>query len=205
MVNVLKYIVLASNSPRRIELLKKLGVELIIISPNIEEVKYVDDPFKTVLENSKRKVLNVVDKAPQKSIIIGVDTVVFHPLIGVVSKPKTTEEAKIMLNTFSGRAHMVVGGVTLFDKESGKRIEFTDITIVKFKNLTEEEIDLYLKIENPFDKAGGYAIQGLACFFIDTIIGDYYNVLGLPLSKLYDVLNKEFGLNLLKNFVAKEL
>uniref|UniRef100_A0A7C5Z5T4 dTTP/UTP pyrophosphatase n=1 Tax=Ignisphaera aggregans TaxID=334771 RepID=A0A7C5Z5T4_9CREN len=201
----MKYIVLASNSPRRIELLKKLGVELIIISPNIEEVKYVDDPFKTVLENSKRKVLNVVDKAPQKSIIIGVDTVVFHPLIGVVSKPKTTEEAKIMLNTFSGRAHMVVGGVTLFDKESGKRIEFTDITIVKFKNLTEEEIDLYLKIENPFDKAGGYAIQGLACFFIDTIIGDYYNVLGLPLSKLYDVLNKEFGLNLLKNFVAKEL
>ncbi len=204
MVNVLKHIVLASNSLRRIELLKKLGVKPIIIPPNVEEVKYVDNPFKTVLENSKRKVLNVADKAPQKSIIIGVDTVIFHPLIGVVGKPKTIEEAKIMLKTFSGRAHIVVGGVTLFDKESGKRIEFTDTTIVKFKNLTEEEIELYIKIENPFDKAGGYAIQGLACLFIDIVIGDYYNVLGLPLSKLYNVLDKEFGLNLLKDFIAKE-
>lgn len=201
----MKCIVVASNSQRRIELFKRLGIDVMVIVPNVEEVVYVNDPFRTVLENSRRKVMDVVDRAPQSSIIIGVDTVVLHPIIGVVGKPRTVEEAKKILIELSGRHHMVISGVTLFDKESGKDLEFTDITIVKFRELTEEEIEFYVSIENPLDKAGAYGIQGLASFFIETIIGDYYNVVGLPLSKLYSVLNREFGLNLMKILANKKI
>ncbi|MEM0152703.1 MAG: Maf family protein [Ignisphaera sp.] len=199
----MKCIVLASNSLRRIELFRKMGIDVVAIAPNVEEVIYVGDPFRTVLENSKRKVLSVFDRAPHNSIIIGIDTAIFNPMIGVIGKPKTIEEAERMLMSFSGKYHMVIGGVTLLDKETGKTTEFTDITIVKFRDVTEDEIKLYISIENPLDKAGAYAIQGLAAFFIESIIGDYYNVVGLPLSKLYRVLDEEFGFNLLKNLVKR--
>ncbi|MCS7112193.1 MAG: Maf family protein [Ignisphaera sp.] len=199
-----KYIVLASSSLRRVEIFRKMGIDVIVIVPKVEEVIYNDDPFKTVLENSRRKILSVVDKSPQTSIIIGADTVVFNPMIGVVGKPKTIEEAKRMLMSFSGRYHMVISGVALLDREAGKSKEFTDITIVKFRDITEDEVELYINIEKPFDKAGGYSIQGLACFFIESIMGDYYNVVGLPLSKLYTILSREFGLNLLKILVEKK-
>lgn len=198
MTSISRCIVLASSSSRRIELFKNMGIEVMVIVPGVDEVTYVDDPFRTVLENSRRKVLSVVDRAPNTSIIIGVDTVIFNPMIGVIGKPNTIEEAKRMLMSLSGRYHMVVSGVILFDKESRKSREFTDITIVKFKELTEDEIELYINIERPLDKAGGYAVQGLASLFIETIIGDYYNVVGLPLSKIYRVLDREFGLNLLR-------
>ncbi len=204
MTSISKCIVLASSSSRRIELFKNMGIDVMVITPSVEEVIYVDDPFRTVLENSRRKVLSVVDRAPSTSVIIGVDTIVFNPMVGVVGKPNTIEEAKRILMSFSGRYHIVVSGVVLFDKETGKSREFTDITIVKFRDIAEDEIELYIAIERPLDKAGGYAIQGLASFFIETVIGDYYNVVGLPLSKIYRVLDREFGLNLLKILVERK-
>ncbi|MEM2262562.1 MAG: Maf family protein, partial [Ignisphaera sp.] len=109
----MKCIVLASNSLRRIELFRKMGIDVVAIAPNVEEVIYVGDPFRTVLENSKRKVLSVFNRAPHNSMIIGVDTAIFNPMIGVIGKPKTIEEAERMLMSFSGKYHMVIGGVTL--------------------------------------------------------------------------------------------
>lgn len=204
MNTIRKFIVLASSSLSRVEIFRRMGIDVVVIAPSTEEVVYADDPFKTVVENSRRKSLSVVDRAPQTSIIIGIDTVIFNPMTGVVGKPKTVEEAKRLLMSFSGRYHMVVSGVTIIDRETGRSREFTDITIVRFKDLREDEVELYTAIEKPLDKAGGYSIQGLASFFIETIIGDYYNVVGLPLSKLYTVLDREFGLNLLKILVESK-
>ncbi|SHH30766.1 Maf family protein [Thermosipho atlanticus] len=175
-------IILASNSPRRIELLKKLQLQFKIQPPNIDEEINEKDPIKHVLTLSKLKAENVFKDF--NSIVIGADTIVFHKEI--FGKPKDYLDAYNMLKSLSGTWHEVFTGVTILLKNES--ISFFERTKVKFKKLSDELIKYYLSTGEPFDKAGAYAIQGLGSILIEKIDGDFYNVMGLPISKLWDVL-----------------
>ncbi len=192
-----KYLVLASSSPRRIELLKKYVENLIIIKPDVEEIK-LDDPYKTVYVNSRNKVENVVDKAPKNSIVIGVDTIVYLPGYGVMGKPSDFENVFEYLSRLSDKIHLVISGVYILDKTTGNNHYFHVTSYVKFSKLSREDIEWYISTREPYGKAGGYAIQGYAGVFVEWVIGDFYNVVGLPLNSIWRVLKSVFGFNLIR-------
>ncbi|MBO8160961.1 MAG: septum formation protein Maf [Thermosipho sp. (in: Bacteria)] len=175
-------IVLASSSPRRSELLKRLNIPFEIRPSNIKEEIEEKDPKNHVLILSKLKAKSVERK--QNEAIIAADTVVFYK--SILGKPKDYSSAYEMLKNLSGKWHDVYTGVTLLiDNEE---ISFFEKTNVKFKQLSNELIEFYLKTGEPFDKAGAYGIQGFGSILVEKIIGDFYNVMGLPISKLWDIL-----------------
>lgn len=178
-------IVLASKSPRRQELLKRIVDDFKIMESDFDEstVTFNGNVEEYVELLAKGKALNVKDKVDSKSIIIGVDTVVYYN-DKVLGKPKNYEEAYSMLLELSGNTHKVYSGVCIFDMEKSKVSTFTCETKVKFSKLTDEQIDKYIKSKEPMDKAGAYGIQGLGGVFVEGIEGCYYNVMGLPLNKL---------------------
>lgn len=172
-------IILASQSPRRQELLKLITSDFEIKVSNVDET--LPDkitPKEAVMYLSKIKAEPFADG---DDIVIGADTVV--ALDGkILGKPKNEENAKEMLKFLSGRTHSVFTGVTL---ASGKKTKtFAVETKVKFFELTNEEIDAYIKTKEPFDKAGAYGIQGYGSLLVEKIDGDYFNVVGLPVSTL---------------------
>lgn len=172
-------IILASQSPRRQELLKLITSDFEIKVSNVDET--LPDkitPKEAVMYLSKIKAEPFADG---DDIVIGADTVV--ALDGkILGKPKNEENAKEMLKFLSGRTHSVFTGVTL---ASGKKTKtFAVETKVKFFELTNEEIDAYIKTKEPFDKAGAYGIQGYGSLLVEKINGDYFNVVGLPVSTL---------------------
>ncbi len=172
-------IILASQSPRRQELLKLITRDFEIKVSNVDET--LPDkitPKEAVMYLSKIKAEPFADS---NDIVIGADTVV--ALDGkILGKPKSEENAKEMLRFLSGRTHSVFTGVTL---ASGKKTKtFAVETKVKFFELTNEEIDAYIKTKEPFDKAGAYGIQGYGSLLVEKIDGDYFNVVGLPVSTL---------------------
>lgn len=172
-------IILASQSPRRQELLKLITSDFEIKVSNVDET--LPDkitPKEAVMYLSKIKAEPFADG---DDIVIGADTVV--ALDGkILGKPKNEENAKEMLRFLSGRTHSVFTGVTL---ASGKKTKtFAVETKVKFFELTNEEIDAYIKTKEPFDKAGAYGIQGYGSLLVEKIDGDYFNVVGLPVSTL---------------------
>lgn len=172
-------IILASQSPRRQELLKLITSDFEIKVSNVDET--LPDkitPKEAVMYLSKIKAEPF---AYGDDIVIGADTVV--ALDGkILGKPKNEENAKEMLRFLSGRTHSVFTGVTL---ASGKKTKtFAVETKVKFFELTNEEIDAYIKTKEPFDKAGAYGIQGYGSLLVEKIDGDYFNVVGLPVSTL---------------------
>lgn len=172
-------IILASQSPRRQELLKLITSDFEIKVSNVDET--LPDkitPKEAVMYLSKIKAEPFADG---DDIVIGADTVV--ALDGkILGKPKSEENAKEMLRFLSGRTHSVFTGVTL---TSNKKVKtFAVETKVKFFELTNEEIDAYIKTKEPFDKAGAYGIQGYGSLLVEKIDGDYFNVVGLPVSTL---------------------
>ncbi len=172
-------IILASQSPRRQELLKLITSDFEIKVSNVDET--LPDkitPKEAVMYLSKIKAEPFADG---DDIVIGADTVV--ALDGkILGKPKSEENAKEMLEFLSGRTHSVFTGVTL---TSNKKVKtFAVETKVKFFELTNEEIDAYIKTKEPFDKAGAYGIQGYGSLLVEKIDGDYFNVVGLPVSTL---------------------
>lgn len=179
-------IILASASPRRKELLSQLVSEFAIIPSNIKE-KYPSDldVFKVALHISNLKALDVY-KNNTDSLVIGCDTIVIlnNEILG---KPKNKEDARRMLNLLSDKMHYVVSGLTVY--YSNKKYEINSINKVYFKKLSKEEIDLYLKNSEYKDKAGSYAIQGLASKFIDKFEGEYESIVGLPINELSNLLN----------------
>lgn len=191
----MKKIILASQSPRRKQLLEQIGLKFKIDPSNYEEDMTLKmDPKKLVEHLSLGKATDVA-KRHKDSIIISADTIV--ALDGeVFGKPKTAERAKRMLQKFSGRAHAVLTGFTIIDMETNKQISKSVETKVYFKNLSEKEIDAYIATGEPLDKGGGYAIQGLAALFIKKIEGDYFNIVGLPILPLVEEL-KNFGVDVL--------
>ncbi|MDK2885501.1 MAG: nucleoside triphosphate pyrophosphatase [Thermosipho sp. (in: thermotogales)] len=176
-------IILASSSPRRIELLKKLNLKFKVIPAEIDENIEEKDPIKHVLTLSKLKAQNVANKSIG-DIIIAADTIVFYKQI--LGKPKSYVDAYKTLKNLSGKWHSVFTGVCIvFPKET---ISFYEKTDVKFKKLSNELIEFYLSTGEAFDKAGAYGIQGYGSILVEKIRGDFFNVMGLPISKLWDLL-----------------
>ena len=187
-------IILASKSPRRKELLNLLGIDFTVMTENIDET--IDERLP-VVDEIKRLSLNkakaVADSLKSDDIIISADTVV---VLGnrVFGKPADKGEAINMLKTLSGRTHTVITAVTVMCRDKcDTRAEITDVT---FRNLSDREIEAYIDTGDPFDKAGGYAIQGASCIFITGISGDHFNVYGLPVSMLAQML-RGFGVKIL--------
>ena len=179
-------LILASQSPRRRELLGMTGLDFIVRVADIDETM---DPkgsaFVEVARVSRRKAL-AVPREPG-DVVIAADTIVVCDG-RVLGKPKDEEDAFEMLSMLSGRFHEVMTGITVLrDRES---ITHTETTRVHFRRLLPDEIRAYIATGEPMDKAGAYGIQGGAAFFIDEIMGDYYNVMGLPLCCLGTILRE---------------
>lgn len=184
--------ILASSSPRRFELLRQIGLSFQSIVPFVDETTELTDPIDIVCELSLRKASAVAKNNPL-SVVIAADTVVAVDG-NVLGKPKNAEDAAQMLRMMSGRSHFVYTGVTVAC--DGRMETGLCRTEVFFKDLTEEQISAYVASAEPYDKAGAYGIQSRGALLVDHIDGDYANVVGLPVSILYEML-KEFGIDIL--------
>ena len=191
----MKRIILASASPRRKELLEKIGLKFEVDASNCaEEVDPALEPDELTRRISLTKAKSVAPRY-KDALIIAADTigVIGKKLLG---KPHTAGEARKMLAQISGKSHEVITGFTVLDTATNKIISGTVYTKVYIKKLTTQEIDAYVQTGEPMDKAGAYGIQGLGAVIVEKIEGDYYNVVGLPLSALAEVL-EEFGISVL--------
>jgi len=194
--NNMKTIILASASPGRKELLKKTGLKFKVEPSNYEEnISPELEPHELAKSLSLEKA-KLVAKNHKNALIIAADTfIVLEDKI--LGKPRTETEAKIMLETISGRQHSVITGFAIMDTEDHKVLSESVETKVYIRKLTSNEIAAYVKSKEPLDKAGAYAIQGLGAAIVEKIEGDYFNVVGLPLSVLAESL-KEFGVRILQ-------
>jgi septum formation protein len=191
----MKKIILASASPRRKELLEKIGLKFEVDASDCEkEIDLTPEPDELVRRISMTKAESVAARH-ENAIIIAADTI---GVIGkkILGKPQTANEASKMLQEISGKSHLVITGFTILDTGTNKIFTGTVSTTVHVKKLTQKEIAAYVKTGEPLDKAGAYAIQGLGAVIIEKIEGDYYNVMGLPLQALTEAL-KEFGISVL--------
>ena len=189
-------LILASQSPRRRELLGLTGLDFTVRVADIDETMDAGKaPFDEVARVSRLKAL-AVDRAPG-DVVIAADTIVVCEG-KVLGKPHDEEEAVSMLRLLSGRDHQVMTGVTVV---RGERTEtFTEVTDLHFRELTEKEIAAYVASGEPMDKAGSYGIQGGAALFCTRMVGDYYNVMGLPVCRLGMVL-RDMAPDLMGEFV----
>ena len=191
MLNNLKdyQLILASQSPRRHQMLKELGLIFEIRTKEIEEIYpegLIPDQIPVYLAELKAKAFE--QDLNSNELVITADTIVCVD-DWILGKPNDRDDAVKMLNALSGRSHQVISGVCLMSKD--KKISFSTTTNVHFKALSEEEIDYYIDNYKPFDKAGAYGIQEWIGFIgIDGIEGSYFNVVGLPIQRLYQELLK---------------
>ncbi len=189
----MKTIILASTSPRRRELLAGTGLEFEVEAGDfVEGIDEDKEPHLLAQRLSLSKALEVAARR-KNAVVIGADT------LGVLDgrllrKPRTELEARAMLQSMSGRRHTVITGFTIIDTDTGKTVTQSVETAVWFRDLTEPEIEDYVKTGEPMDKAGAYAIQGLGAAFVKRIDGDYFNVMGLPVTELRQAL-REFGVD----------
>ena len=175
--------VLASKSPRRSEMLRQLGFDFDIIPSRVEE-NFVqkETPQEHVIRLAEAKALEIGNRYPDRWIIAA-DTIVYIDG-NILGKPKSEEEALEMLNLLSGQEHFVLSGFSVHHLGKGKGDHQAVRTVVRVKTLTPVEMNWYVNTGEPFDKAGGYAIQGIGSFMIESIQGSYTNVVGLPLCEL---------------------
>lgn len=187
-----KKIILASASPRRRELLTQIGLDFDVVVSETEEKITSTEPQKVVEELSAQKAEAVWEKLAQNdSIVLGSDTVVACDG-KILGKPADTENAVAMLRMLQGRGHEVYTGVTVLYGENGekKALTFHEKTTVHFYPMTEAQIREYVATGDPMDKAGSYGIQGFCARYIRGIEGDYNNVVGLPVGRVYQELSK---------------
>lgn len=185
-----KKIFLASKSPRRHELLKGLGIEFEVLLAEVEETYPSDLKAEKIPEFlAEKKASAVLSELKENDIIITADTIVI--LDGkVLEKPLSFEHAQQMLHSLSGKEHLVVTGVSI--QSLSQKVTFSDHTLVKFAPLSSDEIDYYINNYQPFDKAGSYGAQDwIGLTGIEKLTGSYFNVMGLPVHKVYQHL-KEF-------------
>ena len=181
--------ILASGSPRRKQLLKKIIPDFKVISSDAEELKsHSGGPLTLVQENAKKKAIPVAANNPS-CWVLGADTLVFYQK-EILGKPKDLDEAVEMLSFLSGKTHEVATGVSLQCNELNIVKTFSETSSVTFKPISKQEVRLYFKEVNPLDKAGAYAIQTNADMIIDRFVGSYSNVVGLPLESLGKVLKE---------------
>ena len=177
-------LILASTSPRRAEILHDAGFSFTVVSSAVDETPIPgESPSDLVQRLADAKAELVAARAVGPAIVLAADTVV--ALEGrIFGKPRTSDDARHMLEQLSGRTHSVLTGVTLIRLPDAERRTFVESTLVHFTQLDEEEILRYLATDEPHDKAGAYAIQGRAGRYIPRIEGDYFNIVGLPLSRV---------------------
>jgi septum formation protein len=181
-------LILASASLRRAEILHSAGLPFSVLSSAVDETPIPgESPKQMVQRLALAKAELAAARAVGPAIIIAADTTVTLDG-GVLGKPRTTDDARQMLEKLSGRTHSVITGVALIRLPDAERIEFSETTHVHFAALEPDEIVRYLSSGEPFDKAGSYAIQGRAGRYIPRIEGCYYNVVGLPLARLCSAL-----------------
>ena len=180
-------VILASKSPRRKQLLSLLNIDFATIPAEIEEkIDLNNNLVKEIEKLSYQKAMHVYEKH-QDALVIGSDTIVKIDNV-VLGKPKTYDEAIKMLKSLSNKTHEVVTGVSIINK--GNAETFSSIAKVTFYELSDKEIEDYVKTNEPMDKAGAYAIQGIGAKFIKSIDGDFYTIMGLPIGELYHRLQK---------------
>ncbi len=188
-------IALASNSPRRKELLSKFIESFKVVSSRYEEqVDPIGNPMIEVMNAAFLKGMAVKDQLEHRSIIISADTIVYKKRI--LGKPESKEQAKEMLESLSDSWHEVYTGIALIDSENDKKVVSYVKTAVKFKSLDSDLIDWYIDTGEPLDKAGAYGIQDLGALLVEQIQGDYFNVVGFPIAHLHDLLIKHFNYKL---------
>lgn len=181
-------LVLASVSPRRRQLLESLGLPFNLVAPVgvVEKEPAAHEITETVSENALAKATSILAGLPSSAIAIGADTLV---LMGeqVLGKPNDRTEALEHLRKLSGKTHRVLTGMALLSKHFGRRISLTE-SRVTFRDILPDEMEVYADLEEPYDKAGAYAAQGVSALFIQKIEGSYTNVLGLPIETLLSEL-----------------
>ena len=187
-------IVLASQSPRRRQLLGQMGLEFTTQSPEIDEVAFQGRDARDLVQIlSREKARWIAGQVDPETLVIGADTVVVRDG-EILGKPKGEEEARAMLASLSGRTHQVCTGVTVC--RGDKVLTQVEETQVTFRPLTDQEIRQYVSTGEPMDKAGAYGIQGLGGLLVAGIQGDYHNVVGLPVCRLGRML-LDFGVDCL--------
>lgn len=182
-------IILASSSKQRKKLLEIIGLDF-----KIEKSDYIEDMTEKIPAHKLAQKLALgkaqdVAKKHRNAIVIGADSFV---ILGknFLGKPRTPQKAREMLKKISGKKHQVITGIAIIDTKKNKLFTDYEITEVWMKKLTAEEIEKYIKTGEPLDKAGGYAIQKFGCLFIKRINGNYTNIVGLPINKIYEYLLK---------------
>ena len=182
-------VILASKSPRRVEILEKIVKEFEVVQSNFDEntIDFKGDIEKYVKDLSRNKAIEVSKRLNEPSIVIAADTVAFQNG-KVLEKPKNEEDAFSMLSSLSGNTHKVYSGICLINTYDDTVVTDCDCTEVRFSELNPRQIRNYINSGEPMDKAGAYGIQGLGGAFVEGIKGCYYNVMGLPLNKLYKAL-----------------
>jgi len=191
----MKPIILASASPRRKELLTQIGLKFEVEPSNFREEMHPELTPQQLARFFSREKAQAVARRHRNALVIAADTFgVFRSKI--VGKPHTEAEARDMLTMLNGKMHTVITGFTIIDTETNRTISRSVATRVYFRRLTAAEINAYAKSQEPLDKAGAYAIQGLGSVIVKRIEGDYYNVIGLPLCALVQSL-KKFGIDVL--------
>ena len=192
-------VILASRSPRRQEILTTLGLQFEIVSADADESSDITDPTHLVQELALRKGHATRDLLAKRgdwdedTLIIAADTVVAAEG-EILGKPHGDADAVRMLTLLAGSAHKVISGIALLTRD--REITAADETSVRFSKMSQKDIEWYVKSGEPFDKAGGYAIQGLASLWIEGIRGDFFNVVGLPVHRLNALLCDFIGLSL---------
>ena len=193
---MMKRIILASGSPRRKEILTQLGLTFTVIPSDADESeKEPMSPAETVCDLSRRKAEEVKNRLLAAgedltdTMIVGCDTVVVYDK-HIIGKPADENEARLTLTLLSDSYHDVYSGLTLITSE--KTVCDSERTHLKTVPMLPEEIDAYIKTGEPFGKAGSYGIQGLGCAFIEKLEGDYYNVMGFPVTLFCRLLKEEF-------------
>ncbi|HYA88777.1 MAG TPA: Maf family protein [Nitrospirota bacterium] len=180
-------IILASNSPRRSELLRQIGLSFVTAPSAVDEqVQAGESPESYAVRVALDKARAAAARAGS-GVIIAADTIV---VLGdrILGKPADRHDAELMLSLLSGRMHVVITGLAVIDASQGKTVTGTSLTRVWFRNLSQDEIASYVMSGEPLDKAGAYGIQGKGALFVDKIEGCYFNVVGLPLSLLGELL-----------------
>ena len=204
----MKTILLASSSPRRVELLRHAGLRFESLPINFPEDIETNsiDAFSSAGElaesNARKKLMYALGKIMAYGIVLCADTVV---ALGkeILGKPADTEDAARMLGLLSGREHIVCTGVALTDTTATEVVSFHETTKVKFRELSPEEIRRYIATSEPYDKAGGYGIQDKASIFVESIRGCYSNVVGLPVARLIEVLRDKMKLDVTQYWEEK--
>ena len=208
----MKKIILASGSPRRKDLLNQIGLEHTIMIPDVDEMNYDNlSPIEYVMDLARKKAFSIKNKVSEQCIIISADTVVVHNN-KILGKPVSADDAFLMLNELKNDMHYVCTGLSILnvgdnyidgvDKNCIDPLKFPNSfdektlhekTYVTMRNYKESEIISYIESEEPFGKAGAYAIQGRGATLVKEINGDFYTVVGLPIAKVWEIVQEING------------